>query len=219
MSITIKRLSDQSWFEIRAGDKVVHIDPAYMHGAIKGSVAGDVADLILVTHNHPDHCDPEAIRDFSRSDTAFAGPASCLKSFPGKARAVSPGAEIDTGWAKVRATAAYTTGIVRHFLHRKGACVGYLVSVGGLTVYHGGDTDFIPEMASLGPVDVALLPVGGLFTMDSDGAAKSAAAIRPKIAVPMHQNRADPAVFREKMAPAAPGIRVVLMKMGEELSL
>ena len=219
MSVTIKRLSNQSWFEIKAGDKIVHVDPAYVRGAKKENVAGDVADLILLTHSHMDHCDPKAVRAFSRGDTAIVGPASCAKKFHGRLKTVAPGDEINAGMVTVKATAAYNEGVIRQFLHSKGACVGYLITSGGQTVYHAGDTDFIPDMASLGPVDVALLPISGLVTMDIEEAVKTAVAIRPKIVVPMHQNRADPAAFKEKMASAAPDIKVVLMKAGDELAL
>jgi L-ascorbate metabolism protein UlaG (beta-lactamase superfamily) len=197
----------------------IHIDPAYVRGANKENVTGDKADVVLLTHAHMDHCDPNAVKDFSRSDAAIIGPASCAKKCPERFRAVSPGDEIACGPAKIKAVDAYTSGVIRHFFHGKGACVGYLISVEGKTVYHAGDTDLIPEMASLGPVDVALLPVSGRVTMDIDDAVKATLAIKPKIAVPMHQNRADPAVFKEKMASAAPAIKVVLMKAGDELSL
>jgi L-ascorbate metabolism protein UlaG (beta-lactamase superfamily) len=132
---------------------------------------------------------------------------------------MSPGDEIAIGEIRVRATAAYNRGAIRHLLHGKGACVGYLVTVGGMTIYHAGDTDFIPEMSSLGPVDVALLPVSGLVTMNIEDAVKAAIAIGPKVVVPMHQNRANPTRFREMMISAAPGIKVVLMKAGDELTV
>jgi len=66
---------------------------------------------------------------------------------------------------------------------------------------------------------VALLPVSGLVTMNIEDAVKAAIAIGPKVVVPMHQNRANPTRFREKMISAAPGIKVVLMKAGDELTV
>ena len=219
MSVIIKRLSNQSWFEIKAGDRVAQIDPAYVRMAKRGAVPGDQADLILLTHAHMDHCDWRAVGDFCRDNTTIAGPSSCARKLRRNIHTMSPGDEITVGEIRVRATAAYNLGIIRHLLHAKGACVGYLVTVGGMTIYHAGDTDFIPEMSSLGPVDVALLPISGLVTMNIEDAVKAAIAIEPKVVVPMHQNRADPTRFREKMISAAPGIKVVLMKAGDELTV
>ncbi len=219
MSVTIKRLSNQSWFEIKAGDRVAQIDPAYVRMAKRGAVPGDQADLILLTHAHMDHCDRRAVGDFCRDDTTIAGPSSCARTLHRNIHTMSPGDEIAIGEIRVRATAAYNRGVIRHLLHGKGACVGYLVTVGGMTIYHAGDTDFIPEMSSLGPVDVALLPISGLVTMNIEDAVKAAIAIGPKVIVPMHQNRANPTRFREKMISAAPGIKVVLMKAGDELTV
>lgn len=62
---------------------------------------------------------------------------------------------------------------------------GYLITVKGVTIYHAGDTDFIPEMKGLKP-DVALLLASGTYVMTAEGAAEAAAAIQPKVAIPMH---------------------------------
>ena len=180
----------------------------------RGAVPGDQADLILLTHAHMDHCDRRAVGDFCRDNTTIAGPSSCARTLRRNIHTMSPGDEIAIGEIKVRAVAAYNQGLIRHLLHGKGACVGYLVTVGGMTIYHAGDTDFIPEMSSLGPVDVALLPISGLVTMNIEDAVKAAIAIGPKVVVPMHQNWVNPTRFKEMMISSAPGIKVVLMKAG-----
>lgn len=63
--------------------------------------------------------------------------------------------------------------------------MGYIITVKGIQIYHTGDSDFIPEMKGLTP-DVALLPVSGLYVMTAEEAAEAAAAINPKVAIPMH---------------------------------
>jgi hypothetical protein len=86
--------------------------------------------------------------------------------------------------------------------------------IDGRTVYHAGDTDLIPEMRRLRDVDVALLPIGGRFTMEVDEAVEAAVQIRPQLAIPMHTlKRADPREFvaklearRSRVAARAPGI-------------
>jgi L-ascorbate metabolism protein UlaG (beta-lactamase superfamily) len=82
--------------------------------------------------------------------------------------------------------------------------VGYLITVKGVTIYHPGDTDFIPEMKGLKP-DVALLPVSGTYVMTAEEAAEAATAIQPKVAIPMHVGEgigslADAERFKEKAA-------------------
>jgi L-ascorbate metabolism protein UlaG (beta-lactamase superfamily) len=80
--------------------------------------------------------------------------------------------------------------------------VGYLITVKGITIYHTGDSDFIPEMKGLKP-DVALLPVSGTYVMTAEEAVEAATAIQPKVAIPMHVGEgigslADAERFREK---------------------
>ena len=69
--------------------------------------------------------------------------------------------------------------------HPQGFGVGYIIDIGGTRIYHAGDTDFIPEMKSI-KTDIALLPIGGTYTMDEAEAAEAANAMNPKIVVPMH---------------------------------
>jgi L-ascorbate metabolism protein UlaG (beta-lactamase superfamily) len=77
----------------------------------------------------------------------------------------------------------------------------FSVTVGGKTIYHMEDTDFIPEMSSLGKVDVVFLPIGGRYTMDVSEAAEAVRRIRPGVTTPMHNLKTDPSVFTEKVEP------------------
>ena len=95
----------------------------------------------------------------------------------------------------------------------KGEGEGYLVTIDGNTIYHAGDTEFIPEMKQLGDVEVALLPIDGKFTMDISEATDAAKTIKPKIAIPMHIMEADPQEFKEKVE-AKSEIKVVVLKIG-----
>jgi L-ascorbate metabolism protein UlaG (beta-lactamase superfamily) len=85
----------------------------------------------------------------------------------------------------------------------------------GKTVYHAGDTDFIPEMRQLGHVDVALLPSGGTYTMDNAEAAEAALAINPAVVIPMHRWDTKPDEFK-KIVEASSKIKVVALEKGEE---
>ncbi|MDH4010492.1 MAG: MBL fold metallo-hydrolase, partial [Desulfobacterales bacterium] len=66
-------------------------------------------------------------------------------------------------------------------------------------IEYAGDTNFIPEMKKLGRVDLALLPIGGSFTMDLAEALRAAMAINPKVTIPMYRSKADPQDFKKKV--------------------
>ena len=96
-----------------------------------------------------------------------------------------PGDSVTVHGVEVRAIPAYN--VVKQFHPRAYQGIGVLVKLEGVTVYHAGDTDFIPEMEQLkGQVDVALLPVSGVYVMDAAEAARAALAIQPRVAIPMH---------------------------------
>jgi L-ascorbate metabolism protein UlaG (beta-lactamase superfamily) len=162
-------------FRFTAGGKVIYVDPFKVSG-------GGKADLILITHDHYDHCDPESVKSVRKPGTVVIAPGSCSGKIPG-VKAIRPGETIPVGDVEVKAVHAYNTD--KPF-HPKGAGVGFVLKVSGKTIYHAGDTDRIPEMDSLGRIDVALLPAGGTYTMDAEEAARAANAIKPGIVIPMH---------------------------------
>ena len=104
--------------------------------------------------------------------------------------------------------------------HPKGSGVGYLITMESKTIYHAGDTDFIPEMKQLEDVnvDVALLPSGDTYTMDNIDAAEATLAIKPKIVVPMHRWSTNPEAFKKEVESKS-NTKVILMQEGEELQL
>ncbi len=161
---------------------VIYVDPYEIAG-------GKRADLILITHDHFDHCSPEDAAKVADPGTRILGPLSCLKklrSLPGEKIEVSPGREVEVIGVKVRAVPAYNVRPERKKFHPKDkGYVGYIFELDGVKIYHAGDTDFIPEMEGM-EVDVALLPVSGTYVMDAEEAARAAAAIRPKVVIPMH---------------------------------
>lgn len=141
------------------------------------------ADLILVTHAHHDHFSPEDIRKIAGPQTVIVCPFDCVGKVPGQVRAIAVGQAVQVGDVRVEAVPSYNTNKPNH--PKEHGNVGYVVEVGGQRIYHAGDTDVIPEMADV-RCDVALLPVGGTYTMNAREAAQALSQIRPKTAVPMH---------------------------------
>lgn len=217
MTIYVKWLGHSS-FQIRTMGKVIYIDLKKYGKVVETS---EKADIILVTHNHGDHCSPSRIQKLRKEDTVVVAPKNCASRIGGNVRSLKPREEITVNGVRVEAVEAYN---VKRFRspgkpwHPKGYGVGYLIKAEGKTIYHAGDTDFIPEMRQLGEIDLALLPTGDKYTMDNAEAADAAIAIKPKTAMPMHTWDKDREEFRRKVK-AKSEIEVVLQQEGEEHSL
>ena len=214
MGVSVKWLAHAS-FQIKANGKIIYVDLEKYGEAI------EKADLILVTHSHSDHCDSDKIKNVRKKDTVIIAPADCVSMIGGSVKTLRPGEETSVGNIKVKAVEAYN---YRRFrspgkpYHPKGFGVGYLIKVEGKTIYHAGDTDFIPEMQKVDPVDVVLLPSGGTYTMDNAEAAEAAMAIKPKIVIPMHRWDTNPEEFKKKVE-ANSNIKVMVLQEGEEFQL
>jgi len=189
-------------FRIDGQDAVIYIDPWKLKEPVPG-------DLVLITHEHFDHCSPDDIAAVLKPTTVVVSPLSAQGSLkglvsPDRVRIVGPGEEVAVGDVKIRAVAAYNTAPERQGFHPRDKArprVGFVVTVDGATVYHTGDSDGVPEMDGLAP-DVLLIPVGGTYTMDARQAAEAAARIGPRRAVPMHWGdivggRADAEEFKK----------------------
>jgi L-ascorbate metabolism protein UlaG (beta-lactamase superfamily) len=212
--VVVKWLAHAS-FQISNNGKVVYIDLEEYSKPV------DKADLILVTHSHTDHCDSAKIKQVRKNDTVIIAPADCVSNIGGAVKTLKPGEETTIGGVKVRATEAYNYKRFRspgNPYHPKGFGVGYLITVEGKTVYHAGDTDFIPEMRQLENIDVALLPSGGTYTMDNEEAALAAIAINPKVVIPMHRWNTNPEELKKRVE-ANSKIKVLLLKEGEQYQI
>jgi L-ascorbate metabolism protein UlaG (beta-lactamase superfamily) len=157
-------------------DKVIYFDPYQIE-------AGPKADLILITHDHFDHCSPEDVAKIQGPETTIVTDKDSKEKLTGDVRVLKPGESLSLDGIEISAVPSYNTD--KDFHPGKNAWLGFVVEVSGIKVYHAGDTDFIPEMAGFN-VDIALLPVSGTYVMTADQAAKAAVAIRPRLAIPMH---------------------------------
>jgi L-ascorbate metabolism protein UlaG (beta-lactamase superfamily) len=158
------------------GEKVVYTDPF----KIKKK---DTADIILITHEHYDHCSPEDVKKIQGPDTVIVATADCAKNLTGKVKIVRPGDKINVGGIDIEAVPSYNTN--KKFHPKANDWVGYIFTVNGHRIYIAGDTDYIPEMKNF-RVDIALLPVSGTYVMTAEEAIKAALDIKPKVAIPMH---------------------------------
>jgi L-ascorbate metabolism protein UlaG (beta-lactamase superfamily) len=141
------------------------------------------ADLILVTHDHHDHCSPADVNRIRRAGTVVVASLGAAKKLGKGVQGVKPGDRLHVAGVTVEVVPAYNVG---KSFHPKGAGhVGYIVTVAGTRIYHTGDTDPIPEMSSLS-ADILLAPVSGTYVADADQAVEIVRAVKPKIAIPMH---------------------------------
>jgi L-ascorbate metabolism protein UlaG (beta-lactamase superfamily) len=165
-------------FMIEAGNKILYIDPY----EIKISKP---ADYIFITHDHPDHLSLEDLRKIiSKHTLIICTQASANKLKQYNLKIVKPGDVFTVGAMKCEAVPAYNNS--KPFHPQKAGNAGYIIDIGGARIYHAGDTDFIPEMINMKNIDIAMVPIGGFYTMEPKEAAKAIKAIKPKIAVPIH---------------------------------
>ena len=181
----------------------------------------DKADLILITHHHSDHCHKASIKHIQTFESKIIAPQKCKSKISGSFQSLTPGDELTHAEFQIKAVEAYNITHLRHTgkpWHPKGLGVGYLIRVKGKTIYHAGDTDLIPEMSDLGPVDLALLPTGDTFTMDNLEAAEATLRIQPKTAFSMHRWDTDPTPFKEQVE-SRTDVKVIIPNEGEEIDL
>jgi L-ascorbate metabolism protein UlaG (beta-lactamase superfamily) len=164
-------------FRLDAPGGAVYFDPFQIE-------QGPTAALILCTHDHFDHCVPEAVAHIRGRDTVIVTEPACAAKLAGdNVRTLAPGQSLEAAGVKVEAVPAYNTD--KDFHPRDNAWLGFVVTVEGVRLYHAGDTDHIPEMKGL-EVDVALVPVSGTYVMTAEQAAQAVADINPRLAIPMH---------------------------------
>ncbi len=164
-------------FRITAPEGVIYIDPW------KLGASAPPADLILITHHHSDHYSPDDVGRLLKPDTVVVTTAEVAGKFKGNVQVVKPGDTVTAAGMQVEAVAAYNPD--KQFHPKQMGGVGFIVTAGGRRIYHSGDTDLIPEMAAC-QADVALLPVGGKYTMSATEAAQAAERVNAQVAVPMH---------------------------------
>jgi len=168
-------------FKIKYDSKTIYIDPFVI------PKEPEKADYIFVTHEHYDHCALENIGKLIKETTKIIATEDCLAKldkFGVQVITVVPNDSKQIDEIKVETIPAYNLN--KAFHTKDSGWVGYILEIKGVRIYHAGDTDATPEMKSLKNIDIALLPVGGKYTMDYKEAAEAVNEFKPKIAIPMH---------------------------------
>lgn len=197
---------------VKGDDRVIYIDPYLPAYDVPAEGMGDV---LLITQEHDEHCHPDSIRKVRKSDATTLVPESVSLEFRGDARRVAAGdslvGELSIKGVGIEVIPAYGGETVPG--PEQGG-VGYIIEVGGLRIYHAGDTAVMPEMKDIS-VDVALLPIGGRSLMDERQAAEAAVLLSPRVAIPMHYSPeghdADPGKFAKLVLSKAPDIDVIIL--------
>jgi L-ascorbate metabolism protein UlaG (beta-lactamase superfamily) len=168
--------------------KIIHVDPFSRMGDYS---LFPKADLILLTHHHPDHLDTNALRKIEKEDTHYIMAPICdgRARFAGTTELIANGEQTSFEDLKIEAVPAYNIVHKRdngNPYHPKGEGNGYIVQFGKLRVYIAGDTENIPEMVDFGPIDVAYLPMNLPFTMTPEMVVDAVNMLQPRILYPYH---------------------------------
>jgi len=141
------------------------------------------ATLVLVTHTHSDHFSAADIAKVAGVGTQFAGPADVVAAY-GSGQTILPGQTITIAGVRVTAVAAYNTDRPNH--PKANNWVGFIVELGSTRIYCAGDTSATDEMKALTNIDVAFLPVDGVYTMTAEDAAEATTYFMPQLGIPYH---------------------------------
>lgn len=167
-------------FRITEDNRTVYIDPF----RLKTESGLPKAYIILITHDHFDHCSPDDIKKIEKSTTVIISTPSCSVKLTGNVKTAKKGGSMEIDGVKIEAVPAYN--IDKHYHPKDADGVGYVLTIKGKRLYFAGDTDRIPEMKNLKNISIAFLPVSGTYVMTENEAVDAALDIKPDIAVPMH---------------------------------
>lgn len=221
----------RSWIQIKVPEYVIYIDPSYMSTYFKKSnkkvifseLEDDVlpekletGNVILISHIHKDHCKEVTINRLSDKNTIILTPKRYKKDVDDNIRIITPESKYQLDNITVEIVNAYNTseGASTRKVHKRGECVGYIINVEHKRIYFSGDTDLIPDMKDISNIDIAIVPIGGIFTMNLNEAIEAMLSIKPKMVIPVYHLKENPLEFKTKLEKM--GIDVLVLDIGEE---
>ncbi len=168
-----------------SGNRIYYIDPFDL-----GGKELEPADLVFITHAHQDHFSPDDLDLIMHDETRVIAPPDILENMGRNkefGHPVLPNNSYTIDGFSFSTIPAYNIP-PKNFHPRENNWIGYIFTVSGKKIYHAGDTDFTLEMKALKEhnLDIAMLPIGGKFTMDYKEAAEAANYIGAKVTIPMH---------------------------------
>jgi L-ascorbate metabolism protein UlaG (beta-lactamase superfamily) len=175
---------------------VIHIDP---WSKLADYSKLPKADIILITHGHPDHLDTAAIAELTKSGTRIIV-TSAVESEIKKGTPMANGGILEVKGIVVQAVPAYNTTEGKEKFHPKGRDNGYVITLGDKRIYIAGDTENTPEMEDLKNIDIAFLPMNQPYTMLPEQVADAAGKFKPKILYPYHYGDTDVSKLKKLMA-------------------
>lgn len=193
----------QNCIRIKGREGVIYVDPFQIRGEPHD------ADYILITHDHYDHFSPEDIEKVAKGDSVLIvpekmeGKAKEVRSKVGKIFTVMPDTYHNADGLEFETIPAYNS--LKPFHPRSAEWVGYIIHADGQRIYVAGDTDATKEAEAV-KCDIALVPIGGTYTMDAKKAAELINAISPSVAIPTHYGsivgkKEDADVFAKNVKP------------------
>ena len=182
---------------LQVGDTVIHVDP-FSRGDYTNLPK---ADLVLITHHHGDHLDPDALKLVVKESTTIIATAEAAKKLD-DAIVMANGDTREQSGIGVEAVPAYNIKRERapgEPYHPKGVGNGYVLTIGDTRVYIGGDTEAVPDMNRLRGVDIAFIPCNLPFTMTPEELAEAARMIKPKVLYAYHTGNTPAYQIRNAM--------------------
>jgi L-ascorbate metabolism protein UlaG (beta-lactamase superfamily) len=173
-------------------NKTIYVDPYGGAKAFRGLAA---PDMILITDIHQDHLSLETLKSFVTTNAVFIVPQAVMDKLPSdlqsKAIVMSNGMNIVQKGIAISAIPMYNLPETSDSKHTKGRGNGYMLDLGGKSIYISGDTEDIKEMRALKDIDVAFICMNLPYTMDIEQAASAVLEFKPKIVYPYHYRGQD----------------------------
>jgi len=189
------------------GGTVIHVDPVGQH---TDYARVPKADVVLVTHEHSDHLDPDAIQKVRKPTATVVVASKCAGKVPG-AVVLHNGDSRAINGIRVEAVPAYNVVHERapgQPFHPKGNGNGYVLTLGERRLYIAGDTENTREMKALKGIDIAFLPMNLPYTMAPEEVAEAARSFNPQIVYPYHSRGSDAAALQKALEGTAIQVRV-----------